>query len=211
MKEKLERKEYFMQTKEKKWLEVEKILEEYCEEDEELRDKLYELRVNVHSNKKISNVVVENEKLKFELNYTHDEITRLRKHMLGIVGDKGNSLSMMSSSKTPKGSRGKPSLSNNGEDGDEDECGELGYIESQGFNNKKSFMSTAPINIKGIMNRQHQKQMKIKESKEELKEYNRKLEEALANVQQKYMEIEKDHEIINKTYMRELKKGDKMQ
>jgi len=34
------------------------------EEDEELRDKLFELRVNVYSNKKISNVVEENEKLK---------------------------------------------------------------------------------------------------------------------------------------------------
>jgi len=39
-------------------------LEEYVEEDEELRDKLFELRVNVYSNKKISNVVEENEKLK---------------------------------------------------------------------------------------------------------------------------------------------------
>ena len=65
MRDKLERKEFFIQSKEKKWLEVEKILEEYVEEDEELREKLYELRVNVFSNKKISNVVEENEKLKF--------------------------------------------------------------------------------------------------------------------------------------------------
>ena len=36
MKEKLERKEFFMQSKEIKWLEVEKILEEYVEEDDEL-------------------------------------------------------------------------------------------------------------------------------------------------------------------------------
>ena len=64
MKEKLERKEFFVQTKEKKWLEIEKILEEYVEDDDELWEKLYELKVNVHSNKKISNVVVENEKLK---------------------------------------------------------------------------------------------------------------------------------------------------
>lgn len=56
-----------MQNKEKKWLEVEKILEEYVEEDEELREKLYDLRVNVFSNKKISNVVEENEKLKIQL------------------------------------------------------------------------------------------------------------------------------------------------
>lgn len=68
-----------MQSKEKKWMEVEKIIEEYAEEDDELREKLYELRVNVFSNKKISNVVEENEKLKLQLNEAHDEITRLRK------------------------------------------------------------------------------------------------------------------------------------
>jgi hypothetical protein len=68
-----------MQNKEKKWLEVEKILEEYVEEDEELREKLYDLRVNVFSNKKISNVVEENEKLKYELDEAHTEVGRLRK------------------------------------------------------------------------------------------------------------------------------------
>ena len=38
--DKLERKEYFLQNKEKKWLEVEKIMLEYVDEDDELRDKL---------------------------------------------------------------------------------------------------------------------------------------------------------------------------
>ncbi len=84
MKDKLERKEFFMQNKEKKWLEVEKILEEYAEEDEELREKLYELRVNVFTNKKISNVVEENEKLKIELDSALEEIGRLRKKLLAI-------------------------------------------------------------------------------------------------------------------------------
>lgn len=56
-----------MQNKERKWIEVEKILEEYVEDDDELREKLYELRINVESNKKISNVVEENERLKIEL------------------------------------------------------------------------------------------------------------------------------------------------
>jgi hypothetical protein len=84
LKDKLERKEFFMQNKERKWLEVEKILEEYVEEDDELREKLYELRVNVHSNKKISNVVVENEKLKYQLDEAHAEIGRLRKQLLTI-------------------------------------------------------------------------------------------------------------------------------
>ena len=54
-------------------------MEEYVEEDDELREKLYELRVNVESNKKISNVVVENEKLKFELIEAHEELSRMRK------------------------------------------------------------------------------------------------------------------------------------
>lgn len=53
-----------MQNKERKWIEVEKILEEYVEDDDELREKLYDLRINVESNKKISNVVEENERLK---------------------------------------------------------------------------------------------------------------------------------------------------
>ena len=39
-KDKLDRKEFFMQNKERKWLEIEKILEEYVHEDDELRDKL---------------------------------------------------------------------------------------------------------------------------------------------------------------------------
>jgi uncharacterized coiled-coil DUF342 family protein len=84
LKDKLERKEFFMQNKERKWIEVEKILEEYVEEDEELREKLYELRINVESNKKISNVVEENEKLKEELELLHEEIKRLRKQLLTI-------------------------------------------------------------------------------------------------------------------------------
>jgi hypothetical protein len=32
----------------------------------------------------------------------------------------------------------------------------------------------------------------------------------LAKVKQQYLELEKDNEILNKTYMKELKKGDKM-
>lgn len=77
--------------KERKWVEVEKILEEYAHEDEELRDKLFELRVNVFSNKKISNVVEENEKLKLQLDKTHEEIARLRKQILTMSLSVGQS------------------------------------------------------------------------------------------------------------------------
>jgi regulator of replication initiation timing len=68
-----------MQNKEKKWNEVEKILEEYIEDDDELREKLQELRINVESNKKICNVVEENENLKFEVDTLREEVNRLRK------------------------------------------------------------------------------------------------------------------------------------
>lgn len=73
MKDKLDRKEFFMQNKERKWLEIEKILEEYVEEDDELRDKLLQLRVSVtaSSSKKISNVVQENDGLKQKLDSAH--------------------------------------------------------------------------------------------------------------------------------------------
>ena len=86
MKDKLDRKEFFMQNKERKWAEIEKILEEYVEEDDELRDRLLELRVNVTaaSSKKISNVVQENDKLKQQLDDAHEEIGRLRKQLLTI-------------------------------------------------------------------------------------------------------------------------------
>ena len=64
LKEKLERKEYFMQSKEKKWNEIERILQEYIEDDDELREKFYELRINVEPKKQLSNVVDENSSLK---------------------------------------------------------------------------------------------------------------------------------------------------
>ncbi len=85
-KDKLDRKEFFMQNKERKWLEIEKILEEYVQEDDELRDKLLELRVNVTAanTKKISNVVQENEKLKVKLDHAHVEIGKLRKKLLNL-------------------------------------------------------------------------------------------------------------------------------
>jgi len=86
MTEKLDRKEFFMQNKERKWLEIEKVLEDYVQEDDELRDRLLELRLNVTatSGKKISNVVQENDKLKHKLDAAHGEIGRLRKQLLTI-------------------------------------------------------------------------------------------------------------------------------
>ena len=80
--ENLERKENFMQSKEKKWIEIEEIMEEYAEDDEELRDKFRELKINTRPNQIISNVVFENEKMKRECKYLQNEMQRLRKILL---------------------------------------------------------------------------------------------------------------------------------
>lgn len=104
MKDKLDRKEFFMQNKERKWLEIERILEEYVHEDDELRDKLLELRVNVSaaSTKKISNVVQENDKLKVQLDNAHEEINRMRRQLLTIGGLKRDDvLDKLESAVTP--------------------------------------------------------------------------------------------------------------
>ncbi len=70
-------------------------------------------------------------------------------------------------------------------------------------------MSTAPINFSNQGSLKPRK-LKIKESKEDLKLYSHQLEEAIGKIRLKYLEIEKDHEILNKTYMKELKRGDRM-
>ena len=88
--ENLERKENFMQSKEKKWIEIEEIMEEYAEDDEELRDKFRDLKINTRPNQIISNVVFENEKMKRECKYLQNEMQRLRKILLntGLKYDK---------------------------------------------------------------------------------------------------------------------------
>ena len=76
--EKLERKEHLMQTKELKWSQIEEIMDEYIQEDAELRDKFRELRLNVKPMIKISNVVAENEQMKIESTRLQNEIRKLR-------------------------------------------------------------------------------------------------------------------------------------
>lgn len=55
--EKLDRKEFFMQSKEKKWLDIEKILKYYIEEDDELRDRFRELKLIIDGKTKLTSVV----------------------------------------------------------------------------------------------------------------------------------------------------------
>ena len=57
LQEKLERKEFFMQTKEKKWMQVEQVLKYYIEEDEELADRFKELKLIVQGDTKLNSVV----------------------------------------------------------------------------------------------------------------------------------------------------------
>lgn len=65
--EKLERKEFFMQTKERKWVDVERILAEYSIVDISLRERFADLRLYVNSDTKIRNVITDNQKLRKEL------------------------------------------------------------------------------------------------------------------------------------------------
>ena len=57
-------------------------MEEYAEDDEELREKFRELRVNIRPDQKISNIVHENERIKYECRNLQNEINRLRKLLL---------------------------------------------------------------------------------------------------------------------------------
>lgn len=84
IRDKLERKEYFMQNKEKKWLEIEKILHEYLEEDDELMSEVKKIKFMVDPNKKITNVIEENNQLKVELEDAYEEINRLRSQFLSL-------------------------------------------------------------------------------------------------------------------------------
>lgn len=246
MKDKLDRKEFFMQNKERKWLEIERILEEYVREDDELRDKLLELRVNVSaaSTKKISNVVQENDKLKVNLDNALEEISRMRKQLLTIGGLKrAEDVLDKLDSAAVTANKNDEIIENEEEEYDEEEYDEeeedegqetdtksVGDIKkssllpskliAQRFNrhraNKKSFMSTAPLSA--FIPKQPQghhlgslkPKLKVKETKAELKTYSQKLEEALAKQKEIFFELEKDHEILNKTYMKELKKADKV-
>ena len=71
-----------MQAKEKKWIEIERILQEYLDEDQDLKDRFAELRINILPNMKITNVVEDNEKLRKDLGKAYREIDRMRETLL---------------------------------------------------------------------------------------------------------------------------------
>ena len=78
LEEKVERKEYFLQQKEKKWGEVEKILDELAIDDDDLKDELAKLRIYVLPLTKMSNVVTKNDELLNDLAHAYREIDHLR-------------------------------------------------------------------------------------------------------------------------------------
>ena len=80
--ERLEKKEHYMQQKEKKWMEIEEIMIEYAQDDDELQEKFRELKVNIRQNQQISNVVYENEVIKAECTKLQNEIKRLKKLLM---------------------------------------------------------------------------------------------------------------------------------
>ena len=60
------------------WLNIEKILKEYTDEDQELRQKFRELKFSVIHERRISNYVYSCEKMKKECKKLKGEIDRLR-------------------------------------------------------------------------------------------------------------------------------------
>jgi GrpB-like predicted nucleotidyltransferase (UPF0157 family) len=57
-KDRLEKKETYLQLKEAKWLNIELILRDYLANDEELRDKFRDLKFSLVYQRKISNYVI---------------------------------------------------------------------------------------------------------------------------------------------------------
>ena len=81
LKEKLERKEFIMQLKERKWGQVDKLLTDMYSDDHILLGQLSDIKYQLNSRGKISNVVEENERLKIELDNSSNEIIQLRKKL----------------------------------------------------------------------------------------------------------------------------------
>lgn len=87
LEEKLDRKEYQLQIKEKRWIEVESILKGYVAEDAELEEKLREMKMTIASldSLKITTVVCENEALKADLARAYRQVDLLRAKIVDPV------------------------------------------------------------------------------------------------------------------------------
>ena len=79
--ENLDKKENQIQQKEKKWMEIERVVMVYAAEDEELKQRFRELRFVLIPDAKISSTVAINTKLETECALLHEEINRLRQYL----------------------------------------------------------------------------------------------------------------------------------
>ena len=82
LQENISRREMYMQTKEKKWSEVENYLQTLYEDNEELFYKMQDLKLTVESEVKICNVITENERLKQKNRVLKQKLTKIRKRLL---------------------------------------------------------------------------------------------------------------------------------
>jgi predicted nuclease with TOPRIM domain len=89
--EKLEKMENYVQTKELKWSKVEEIMDEYIQEDIELREKFRDLKINVKPTVKISNIVAKNEELQYECSRLQNQIEKLRELLINPMTKYENS------------------------------------------------------------------------------------------------------------------------
>jgi hypothetical protein len=86
----LDRKEFFLQAKEKKWSDLEKIVVEYARNDNRLRDKLDEIKYicdDPSSKRKISTVFYENEELKKHLSELQTQLDDVKSHVGQVEED----------------------------------------------------------------------------------------------------------------------------
>ena len=67
LKDQLGRKEFVLQSMEKRFLEAEKLLQKYSKDDKDIRSKLRELRINIGEERTITSVVEDNSKMKVEI------------------------------------------------------------------------------------------------------------------------------------------------
>lgn len=79
LRDNLDRKEQYMQSKEKKWHEVELALLPIYDQNPEIFDKMQELKINCDKVPRISNVVGMNERLAKRISREQKKLIKLRK------------------------------------------------------------------------------------------------------------------------------------
>ena len=84
LKENLERKEYLLQVNEQRYGEFEKMLMEIAEQDQNVRKRLADMNV-IPKDRKISNVILENQQVKQQIEDLKAENERLRDQIEQVI------------------------------------------------------------------------------------------------------------------------------